>query len=62
MKKQVIVSLLMMILTLAPVLSAHAQTDTDDSQTQNDGKKGKKEKLEQETKGDNTISPHPPGP
>ena len=26
------------------------------------GKKGKKEKLEQETKGDNTISPHPPGP
>jgi uncharacterized protein (UPF0371 family) len=47
MKKHVIVSLLMMILTLAPVLNVHAQTDTD-GQTQNDGKKGKKEKKKKE--------------
>jgi arsenate reductase-like glutaredoxin family protein len=47
MKKHVIVSLLMMILTLAPVLNVHAQADTD-SQVENDGKKGKKEKMKKE--------------
>lgn len=47
MKKHVIVPLLMMILTLAPVLNVHAQTDTD-GQAQNDGKKGKKEKKKKE--------------
>lgn len=50
MKKQVIVSLLMMILTLAPVLNAHAQTDTDGSQSESDGKKGKKEKKKKKEK------------
>lgn len=48
MKKQVIVSLLMVILALAPVINAQAQTDTDDSQAQNDGKKKKKEKKKKE--------------
>lgn len=46
MKKQVIVSLLMVILALAPVINAQAQTDTDDGQAQNDGKKKKKKKKE----------------
>lgn len=46
MKKQVIVSLLMVILALAPIINAQAQTDTDDGQGQNDGKKKKKKKKE----------------
>ncbi len=50
MKKQVIVSLLMVILALAPVINAHAQTDTDDSQGQSDSKKSKKEKKKKKEK------------
>ncbi len=50
MKKQVIVSLLMIVLALVPATNAFAQADTDDSQGQNDGKKSKKEKKKKKEK------------
>lgn len=50
MKKQVIVTLLMMVLALAPTYNAHAQSDTETGQTETGGKKKKKEKKPKQPK------------
>jgi hypothetical protein len=47
MKKQVIVTLIMMVLALAPAYNAYGQGNTDTEQSQNDGKKKKKKEKKQ---------------